>query len=116
MTLPREPTLPPQADFDPEGARDAAESWRAARRLFEATLDLSEDERAVVMSESCADPRLAARVQRLLASASLSVTTIDRGALGLLQDSAQAPSRPTSTDLRGRVVAGYTLVEPIAAG
>ncbi|NNL29573.1 MAG: protein kinase, partial [Gemmatimonadetes bacterium] len=99
-------------------------SWEEVDRLFDAALDVPEDERSAFLSRECSDPAVRARVDRLLAAEAasrgmLEPSTVQRAFMDVLADdvaSGDAEPRTEVPDRTGEQVGSYRLEKLVGHG
>lgn len=98
-------------------------SWDEIDRLFEAALDVPEDERSAFLVRECSDPEIRDRVDRLLAAEAdsrgmLEPSTAQRGFLDMLADDLASgdSSRAEVPDRSGEQVGAYRLQTLVGHG
>jgi eukaryotic-like serine/threonine-protein kinase len=88
----------------------ARERWQRVERLFDTLLELPESQREARLLESCDDADLREQVRDLLRRESREVGPLEDLQSALAQDDG------TSDTLRGRILGGYRLIEPLGEG
>ena len=98
--------------------------WQEVDRLFEAALELQENERPSFLDRECTDPLVRARVERLLTSEAASRGTLEPSTMQaafmdmLVEDLASggAPPKTEIPDRVGKRVGAYRLEELVGQG